>query len=83
MDEIKRLERTKAIRKIENITKKNRHVKVMHYLLYIFAGIMIASPLPDEIGVSMLAGLTTIRPLKLGIISFLVHTTVIFFILLV
>ncbi len=83
MDEFKKLEKTPAIKKIENITKKNKHVKVVHYLLYIFAGIMIASPLPDEIGVSMLAGLTTIKPLKLGIISLILHTTVIFFILLI
>lgn len=80
IDEFKRLERTKAIRKIEAIAKENKHVKVMHYLLYIFAGIVIASPLPDEIGVSMLAGLTTIKPLKLAVISFFVHTAAIFLI---
>ena len=34
---------------------------------------MIATPLPDEMGVSMLAGLTTIKPWRLAIISFILH----------
>ena len=81
MDEFKSLEKTKLIREIEHIVKKNKFVLVRHYLLYIFAGIMIATPLPDELGISMLAGLTTIKPLKLAIISFILHTSAIFVIL--
>jgi len=42
---------------------------------------MVATPLPDEIGVSMLAGLTTIKPFKLMIISFLLHASAVFFVL--
>jgi len=79
-DELKKLEKTPAIKEIEKIVKKNKHVKVFHYLLYLFAGIVILSPLPDEIGVSMLAGLTTIKPLKFAIISFFLHTLTIFLI---
>lgn len=81
MDEFKKLEKTKVIHEIEKIVKKNRHVLIVHYLLYIFAGIVIATPLPDELGVSMLAGLTTIKPVKLAIIGFFVHTMAIFTIL--
>lgn len=81
MDEFKRLKKTKVIKEIENIVKKDKHVLIRHYLLYIFAGIMIATPLPDEIGVSMLAGLTTIKPLKLAIIGFILHTFTILVIL--
>ncbi|MCK9595775.1 hypothetical protein M0R19_01155 [Candidatus Pacearchaeota archaeon] len=81
MDEFKRLEKTKAINKIKKIVKNNKHILIKHYLLYIFAGIIIASPLPDEIGVSMLAGLTTIDKKRLAITSFLLHTSAIFFIL--
>ena len=77
-DEIKELEETKAIKEIRKIVKKNKHVKIAHYLLYILAGLIIATPVPDEIGVSMLAGLTTIKPLKFTIISFVVHTAAIF-----
>lgn len=81
MDEFKELEKTKAIRKIEEIVKKKKRVVIIHYLLYIFAGLFLATPLPDEIGVAMLAGLTTIKPVKLAIISFLVHSAAIFLIL--
>jgi uncharacterized membrane protein YdjX (TVP38/TMEM64 family) len=74
MDEFKELEKRKAIQKIEKIVEKNRHVLIKHYLIYIFAGIMLASPLPDEIGVSMLAGLTTIKTRIFAVFSFLFHT---------
>lgn len=79
--EFKELERKKIIRKIEKIVEKNKNVLIRHYLLYIFAGITIATPLPDEIGISMLAGLTTIKPLKLAIISFFLHSIAVFIIL--
>jgi hypothetical protein len=78
MDEFKQLEKTKVIREIDGIVKKNKSVLIRHYLLYIFAGIVLATPLPDELGVSMLAGLTTINPLKLAIIGFVLHTSFIF-----
>jgi len=79
--EFKELEKIKVIHGIEKIVKKNKHVLIRHYLLYLFAGIAITSPLPDELGVSMLAGLTTINPIKLAIISFLLKTTSALFIL--
>jgi len=53
-------------------------VLIRHYLLYVFAGIILATPLPDEVGVSMLAGLTTIKPMKLAIIGFILHSAAIF-----
>ena len=81
MDEFRKLERTKTIKEIEGIVKKNKHILIKHYLLYVFAGIIIVSPLPDEIGVSMLAGLTTIKAERLAILSFILHTIAIFFII--
>lgn len=83
MDEFKELEKTKAIHKIEEIVKKRKRIVILHYLLYIFAGLSLATPLPDEIGVAMLAGLTTIKPIKLVFISFIVHTAAIFLLLLI
>lgn len=74
MDEFKELEKRRAIQKIEKIVEKNKHVLIRHYLIYIFAGIILASPLPDEIGVSLLAGLTTVKPKIFAIISFLLHS---------
>lgn len=73
MDEFKKLEKKKIVRKIEKIIKHNKSVLISHYFVYIFAGFMLATPLPDELGVSMLAGLTSIKPLKLIIISFILH----------
>lgn len=81
MDEIKDLEKNKVVKKIENIVKNNKHILIKHYLLYVFAGIMIATPLPDELGVSLLAGLTTIKPLKLAITTFIIHASSIFLLL--
>jgi uncharacterized membrane protein YdjX (TVP38/TMEM64 family) len=77
-DELNKLEETKAIKEIEKITEKHKHVKIVHYLLYLFAGIIIISPLPDEVGVSMLAGLTTINPIKFITIAFCLHNLAIF-----
>ena len=81
IDEFKKLEKTKTIKEIEEIVKKNKHILIKHYLLYVFAGIIIASPLPDEIGVAMLAGLTTINVKTLALIGFILHTLFIFFII--
>lgn len=82
MNEFHELNKTHVIKKIEKIVEGHHHVIVSHYLLYLFAGLLIALPvLPDEIGVSMLAGLTTINPKKLAIISFTLHSLSIFIIL--
>ena len=81
MDEIKKLEKTKAIKRIEEIVENNRYIRIKHYLLYVFSGLIIASPLPDEIGVSILAGLTHIKPFKLALISFCCNTLGIFIII--
>jgi len=71
-----------TIKQIKKITHQNIEIKVKHYVIYVFAGILIATPLPDEIGISMLAGLTTIRPKIFAIVSFLLHTFFIFILLL-
>jgi len=73
MDEFKRLEKTKPIKEIILLAEKDFSVKVRHYLLYILAGIIIASPLPDEIETLMLAGLTTIKPRVFALMCFLTH----------
>jgi len=79
-DEFRELKRKKAIKRIAEIVKNNKHVLIRHYLLYIFAGIIIATPLPDEIGISMLAGLTTIKTRTLIFISFILHAIPIYLI---
>lgn len=83
MDEFLTFERERPIRRIERMIKRHFSLKTRTYLLYFLAGFIIASPLPDEVGVSILAGLTTMKAKVLGIISFVFNTLGIFIILLV
>jgi len=83
MDEFKILKKTKLYKEIYHIAHKTIHWKIKIYLTYVFAGIIIASPLPDEFGVAMLAGLTKIKPNILAILSFLLSTIGILIILLI
>ena len=83
MDEFKILEKTKLYKEIYHIAHKTIHGKIKIYLTYVFAGILIASPLPDEFGVAMLAGLTKIKTHILAILSFLLSTIGILIILLI
>lgn len=53
------------------------------YLVLILAGFIIASPLPDEIGVSMLAASQSVSTKLFSIISYLLNTAGIFVILLI
>jgi uncharacterized membrane protein YdjX (TVP38/TMEM64 family) len=71
MDEFHRLKRTAAMRKLRELIRRDFNAHVSNYLFYVFAGLIIASPLPDELGVSMLAGLTHIRPMTFAAISLL------------
>jgi uncharacterized membrane protein YdjX (TVP38/TMEM64 family) len=74
MDEFKRLEKTPLIREFHIILKHRFFSRIKLYVLYVCAGLIIASPLPDEIGVSMLAGLTKIKLHLLALISFIMNT---------
>ena len=81
MDEFLRLEKTYLFKRINrNFEIKFGH-KIKIYLMYAFAGIFIASPLPDEIGVIMLAGLSKIKAINLSIISIILNTLGIFVLL--
>lgn len=73
-EEFKRLSKTKGMKSIVLLIQRSLGVKIKVYLMYVFAGILIASPLPDEIGVIMLAGLTKINFKILAIISFILNT---------
>ena len=81
MNEFRKLEHTKLFTSVEKEFKRDITVKIRHYLMYIFAGFLIASPLPDEVGVTMLAGLTHIKHLPLAVLSFVLNTIGIFVIL--
>ena len=51
-------------------------------LLWSFAGIIIASPLPDEFGVLMVSSISSVRPREFSILCFLLNTIGIFLVLL-
>lgn len=81
MGEFIRLKKLGAMKKINYYLENHISHKIKNYFLYVFAGIIIASPLPDEIGVTMLAGLTHIKQRVLAIISFTLNTVGILIIL--
>lgn len=74
MDEFQRLKKTSIIKKVSMLIDETFGHKIKIYIMYAFAGIFIASPLPDEAGVIMLAGLTKIKANILAIISFVLNT---------
>ncbi|MDD3084081.1 MAG: hypothetical protein PHP82_03600 [Candidatus ainarchaeum sp.] len=62
----------------------NSNFKSVHvnYFSIVFAGILLASPLPDEAGITILAGLSKISIVKLIILSFFFKTIGILILLL-
>lgn len=83
MDEFKRLKNEKIMKAANNFINHALGKKIQLYLMYALAGLIIASPLPDEAGVIMLAGLTKINVKMLAIISLIFNTLGIFVLLLI
>jgi len=83
MDEFNSLEKTRPLKNIIDLVKHHIPTKIKIYLLYVFSGIIIASPLPDELGVTMLAGLTHIKNSVFIIISLICNTLGILIMLLI
>lgn len=82
-NEFERLKKTSFIRGIKRGMRMYLSHRIRLYILYALAGLIIASPLPDEAGVIMLAGLTNISPRIMGLISFVFNTIGIFIICLI
>jgi hypothetical protein len=76
-DEIEKLRNEKIMK---HISKKSPSL-VKKYFLPVIAGFIIASPLPDEMGVALLATSKIISSRMFFIISFLLNTTGIFIII--
>lgn len=74
MDEFEMLENTRPMKFLSRIINRSIGKKIMNYLKFSIAGIIIASPLPDELGITMLAGLTKIRSSVLSLISIVMNT---------
>jgi hypothetical protein len=82
-EEFARLSKTTAIKELSTLMDKELGHKIKVYFMYAFAGLIIASPLPDEAGVLMLSGLSKIKASRLAIISFIFNTLGILVMLLI
>lgn len=80
-DEFRKIKKSKISKKISFLIKKTLGKKAHIYLTYLIAGIFIASPLPDEFGVTMIEGSTEINVKIFTIICFILHTLGMFIIL--
>jgi hypothetical protein len=78
-DEVEKLSREKVVRSISKWIPDSVRV----FLLGIFAVILIASPLPTEIGIMLLASIKHISVKKFVIIVYILHASAIFIILLI
>jgi hypothetical protein len=78
-DEVQKLSKEKVVLTI------NRWIpdSVRVYLLTIFAGLLIASPLPTEIGILLMTSIKSISFKKFIIIIYILHASAIFIILLI
>lgn len=79
-DEISRLSRNDFIRGL-NREGKELFGSFKKYITAAFAGFFIASPLPSEIGVTMMASLKQMSVIKFTVIAYCLHTIGIFIIL--
>lgn len=69
-DEIKKLSKEKILSRLSNFIPKT----IKKYLMIVLSCFIIASPLPDEVGVTMLAALTKISNKSFVIISYTLNT---------
>lgn len=80
-DEIKMIQKEKIVKKIAK-TEKRIFGRIYKYILPVFSGFLIASPLPTEIGVSLMASIKKLSVKKFMIAAYILHTIGIFLIML-
>jgi len=83
MSEFKKLERTSFIKHIHSAFAYIVPEKIRSMLVYIVAALIIASPLPDELAVAMLAGFTKVHPYGFMVISYLGNIVGIYLLLII
>ena len=81
MDEFRLLQKTKPLKSFDSFFHRRINHSLQRGILYTIAGFIIASPLPDEIGVVLLAGLSKAHPGIFALVSFLFNTIGIFIML--
>lgn len=80
-DEFDKLKLAFIFQKVRNLFDNHLGERLKRYLLWTIAGFLIASPLPDEFGVSLISGFTNIDQKTFTLISFCLNTLGILFIL--
>lgn len=80
-DEFDRFKLTNFFQKMRRLFDNHVSGRLKKYVLWTFAGFLIASPLPDELGVSLISGFTTMDRRAFVVISYLLNTAGIFAIL--
>lgn len=73
-NEFDKLKLTHLFQKIRALFDDHFGENLKKYMLWSIAGFLIASPLPDEFGVSLLSGFTTLDKKIFSIISYLLNT---------
>jgi hypothetical protein len=82
-DEFDRLRESAFARRIHDLFHHQRiSEQVRRYILWSSAGLLIASPLPDELGITVLSSVRKIEHMKFAIMCFALNTVGIFFVLL-
>jgi hypothetical protein len=82
-DEFEKLKKEKIFKKIGAFTRKRFKKSVRAVVSYIFAGILISSPLPDEAGITILAGFSRLKEKAIMIMGFILNTIGIIILLLI
>lgn len=73
-DEFKKIRKTEFVKNADRLVEKSIGKKIKMYLTYAVAGFLITSPLPDEAGIIVLAGLNEVKARVLSVIGFILNT---------
>lgn len=83
LDEIRKLKTTALIMRARAwMHHESIPERIREYMFWGFAGLIIASPLPDELGVTMISSITELEEKKFGMFCFVMNTIGVFVILL-
>ena len=82
-DEVVRFKGSTAYSLFNAMLKRRVPTKVAFYMILSLAGLAIASPLPDEFGVALLAGLTSVNEKVFVVVSFALNSVGVFIVLLI
>lgn len=80
-DEFDKLKLTLIFQKTHNLFHHHLSDKLREYTLWTIAGFLIASPLPDEFGVSLISGFTQLDKKVFAMISYVLNSSGIFVIM--